>query len=196
MKGFIKGKPGLPHFNYPAMVCEKFLGYVFEVPPEVLKIRDGIAAASTVSPSSVCYSCHKVLTPLAYQPLAGRTMGSTRRRSAASPSMTAIIRWSRPIRSRAMAWRRSDAGPEQRAVYPHSDPDPLRLYFRARDALDQDARLYKRLWETERQHNYQIKGLIRAILTSPIPGSGHPSCPAPPQNPRRKTSKTHTASRK
>src|SRR5262249_51454648 len=67
MKGFIKGKPGLPHFNYAAQVCEKFLGYVFEVPAEIVKMRDGIPAPSTTSPSSVCYSCHKILTPLAYQ---------------------------------------------------------------------------------------------------------------------------------
>ena len=35
MKGFIDGKPGLPHFNYAAVVCEKFLGYVFEVPANI-----------------------------------------------------------------------------------------------------------------------------------------------------------------
>ncbi len=68
MKGFIEGKPGLPHFNYPAQVTEKFLGYVFEVPAEIIEARAGITtAAATTDPQSVCYSCHKVLTPLAYQ---------------------------------------------------------------------------------------------------------------------------------
>jgi hypothetical protein len=69
MRGFIKGKPGLPHFNYPAQVLEKFMGYVFEVPDSVLQTRDGITAAATTDPTSVCYTCHKVLTPLAYQRL-------------------------------------------------------------------------------------------------------------------------------
>src|SRR5205807_428829 len=51
-KGFIKGKPGLPHFNYAAQVAEKFLGYVFEVPPEIVAARDGITATATTDPKS------------------------------------------------------------------------------------------------------------------------------------------------
>ena len=46
-RGFIRGKPGLPHFNYAAQVAEKFLGYVFEVPAEVVAARDGITATAT-----------------------------------------------------------------------------------------------------------------------------------------------------
>ena len=75
MPGFIKGKPGLPHFNYAAMVAEKFLGYVFEVPPEIVEQRGAITAASTTNPNTVCYSCHKILTPLAYQRLGEEVEG-------------------------------------------------------------------------------------------------------------------------
>ena len=66
-RGFMEGKPGLPHFNYAAQVAELFLGYVFEVPPEVVAQREGITAVATTDPNSLCYSCHKVLTPLAFQ---------------------------------------------------------------------------------------------------------------------------------
>ena len=77
-KGFIEGKPGLPHFNYAAQVAEKFLGYVFEVPPDVEKQRETMTALSTVNPTTTCYSCHKLLTPLAHQRLAWTDGGTFR----------------------------------------------------------------------------------------------------------------------
>jgi hypothetical protein len=67
MKGYIAGKPGLPHYNYPARVLGDFMGYIFVVPPEVVAMRLGSTASSTVDPNGVCYSCHQLLTPLAYQ---------------------------------------------------------------------------------------------------------------------------------
>ena len=66
-KGFIQGKPGLPHYNYAAQVSMLFLGYVYEVPDEIVDQREGVTALGTTDPDSVCYSCHKVLTPLAFQ---------------------------------------------------------------------------------------------------------------------------------
>src|SRR5262249_8486592 len=68
MPGFIKSKPGLPHFNYPARVMSDYMGTIFEVTPEV--VADGLKpAASTTEPGSTCIVCHGVLTPLAYQRL-------------------------------------------------------------------------------------------------------------------------------
>jgi hypothetical protein len=67
MKGYIVGKPGLPHYNYAARVLTGFLGFVFEVPQEALDARATATAASTVDPTSICFSCHRVLTPLAHQ---------------------------------------------------------------------------------------------------------------------------------
>jgi hypothetical protein len=67
MAGYIKGKPGLPHFNYAARVWTGFMGQVFNVPQAALDARATATAASTVDPTSICYSCHRMLTPLAYQ---------------------------------------------------------------------------------------------------------------------------------
>jgi hypothetical protein len=69
MAGYIKNKPGLPHYNYPARVLSGFLGYVFEVPPEVFDQRATATAASTVDPEAICFNCHQLLTPLAHQRL-------------------------------------------------------------------------------------------------------------------------------
>ncbi len=78
MPGYIRGKPGLPHYNYAARVLTGFLGEVFEVPPEVFDERATATAASTVDPASVCYGCHRLLTPLAHQRLRWADDGSYR----------------------------------------------------------------------------------------------------------------------
>ncbi len=65
MKGYMEGKPGLPKFTYPAQVLTFALGVQFEVSDAVEDARDKVV--STTDPNSMCYSCHKLLTPLAYQ---------------------------------------------------------------------------------------------------------------------------------
>lgn len=69
MKGYIIGKPGLPHYNYAARVLTGFMGVVFDVPQEALDARATATATSTVDPQSLCFSCHRMLTPLAHQRL-------------------------------------------------------------------------------------------------------------------------------
>ena len=65
MKGYLVGKPGLPKFTYPAQVLTFAMGVQFEVSDAVLNARKKVV--STTDPDSMCYSCHKLLTPLAYQ---------------------------------------------------------------------------------------------------------------------------------
>jgi hypothetical protein len=67
MPGFIKSKPGLPHFNYAARVMTDFMGQLFELTPDIIAAR--ATAKSTVDPGSVCIGCHAILTPLATQRL-------------------------------------------------------------------------------------------------------------------------------
>lgn len=69
MPGYIKTKPGLPHYNYAARVMTDFMGQVFEVPESIIAMRVPGAVASTVEPGSVCIGCHGVLTPLETQRL-------------------------------------------------------------------------------------------------------------------------------
>ncbi|HLK58451.1 MAG TPA: hypothetical protein VKU00_17920 [Chthonomonadaceae bacterium] len=198
MKGFIKGKPGLPHFNYPAMVCEKFLGYVFEVPPEVLKIRDGIAAASTVSPSSICYSCHKVLTPLAYQRTRWTDDGVYQAKENGKPidDTDRQVVASYPFKGNGMEAFATQAQNKERFIRTQIQTHFV-FYFGREMRYDQDERgLYKRLWNTEKANNYQLKGLIRAILLSPeyLNGGVQPA-PTSPIKPAPKSSNRHLAHR-
>lgn len=65
MKGYLVGKPGLPKYTYPAQVLTFALGMQFEVSDAVEQARDEVV--STTDSASMCYSCHKLLTPLAFQ---------------------------------------------------------------------------------------------------------------------------------
>ena len=65
MKGYLVGKPGLPKYTFPAQVLTFALGMQFEVSDAVEQAREKVV--STTDPASMCYSCHKLLTPLAFQ---------------------------------------------------------------------------------------------------------------------------------
>lgn len=67
MPGFIKTKPGLPHYNYAARVMTDYMGQLFEVTPEIIAARIPGQVSTTVTPGSTCIQCHGVLTPLEYQ---------------------------------------------------------------------------------------------------------------------------------
>jgi hypothetical protein len=177
MKGFIKGKPGLPHFNYAAQVCEKFLGYVFEVPPEVVAMRDGITAVATASPSSLCYSCHKVLTPLAFQRTRWTDDGDYREKDEAGKRIDDTDQKlvpSYPFRGQGMEAFALQAQNKERFIRTIIQTHFV-FYFGREMRYDQDERgLYKRLWDTVHADGLAIKGLIRALLTSPEYLDGRP----------------------
>jgi hypothetical protein len=78
MPGFIKTKPGLPHYNYAARVMTDYMGQLFEVTPAIIASRAMGTASSTVEPGSTCFACHSVLTPLETQRLAWADDGSYR----------------------------------------------------------------------------------------------------------------------
>ncbi len=69
MPGFIKTKPGLPHYNYAARVMTDYMGQLFEITPAILAGRISATATSTVQPGSLCVTCHGILTPLEFQRL-------------------------------------------------------------------------------------------------------------------------------
>ncbi|HVH42656.1 MAG TPA: hypothetical protein VM925_09940 [Labilithrix sp.] len=78
MPGFIKTKPGLPHYNYSARVMTDYMGQLFEVTPEIIAGRLSGQVSSTVEPGSSCIVCHGVLTPLEHQRLAWADNGTFR----------------------------------------------------------------------------------------------------------------------
>jgi hypothetical protein len=169
MPGFIKGKPGLPHFNYAAHVAEKFLGYVFEVPPEIVAMRDGITAISTTSPGGVCYSCHKVLTPLAYQRMRWDDQGRYLEKDPEGREIDDTDRGlvvSYPYRGRGMEGFAERAQHTERFIRAMINVHFI-WYFGREMRYEADERaLYKRLWDRLHDEGFKLKGLVRALLLS------------------------------
>jgi hypothetical protein len=188
MKGFIQGKPGLPHFNYAAQVCQKFLGYVFEVPPEIVKIRNGITAASTTSPSSVCYSCHKILTPLAYQRTRWTDKGEYKPKDEQGKLIDDSDQQlvpSYPFRGNGMEAFATQAQNKERFIRTILQTHFL-FYFGREMRYDKEERgLYKRLWDIEHANHFNLKGLVRALVTSPEYLNGGTAPASPPGRPKR-----------
>ncbi|MCS6858878.1 MAG: hypothetical protein NZT92_01000 [Abditibacteriales bacterium] len=170
MKGFIKGKPGLPHFNYAAMVCEKFLGYVFEVPPSIVEMREGITAVATTSPTSTCYSCHKILTPLAYQRLRWTDDGEYREKDEDGKPIDDSDRNlvpSYPFKGSGMEAFATQAVHKERFIRTMIQTHFV-FYFGREMRYNEDERgLYKRLWDSVHRNNFSIRKLIKAIVLSP-----------------------------
>ena len=191
MPGFIKGKPGLPHFNYAAQVAEKFLGYVFEVPPEIVAMREGITAISTTSPTSVCYSCHKVLTPLAFQRSRwddqGRFLEKDKDGKEIDDSDRQLVA-SYPFRGRGMEAFAERAKDTERFIRTIIDTHFI-WYFGREMRFEADERtLYKRLWDRVHAEGFKLKGLIRAIISSPEYGGQVADAPPPAGEPARSAS--------
>jgi hypothetical protein len=189
MKGFIEGKQGLPHFNYPAQVCEKFLGYVFEVPDSIVKMREGITASATTDPNSVCYSCHRVLTPLAYQRTFWDDAGNYRTHDAtglAIDDSDQNLVASYPFKGAGMEAFATQAQNKERFIRTILQTHFV-WYFGRELRYDTDERiLYKRLWDVAEKNNFAIRPLIRAIVLSPeyLNGTVQSAAPAPSRDVR------------
>jgi hypothetical protein len=182
MKGFIQGKPGLPHFNYAAMVTEKFLGYVYEVPPSIVAMREGITAVATTSPTSACYSCHKILTPLAYQRLAWNDDGSRREKTEAGQPVDDTDRGlvaNYPYRGKGMEAFALQAVNKERFLRTIFQTHFVMLFGREMRYQAEERALYRRLWDNAHRDNFRLLGLLKTLVTSPEYLNGGAAAPAP-----------------
>lgn len=167
MKGFMKGKPGLPHFNYAAVVSEKFLGYVFEVPPEIVAARQTATAAATTQPGSACYSCHKILTPLAYQRLRWTDDGKYRDKDEKGnpiddTDQNAVSSY--PFKGRGLEAFATQAVKKERFTRAMINTHFLFIHGREMRYSQDERALYARLYDTCQQNGQSIKALLKALV--------------------------------
>ena len=168
--GFIEGKPGLPHFNYAAQVAEKFLGYVFVVPPEIEQQREMMTALSTTSPTTTCYRCHKLLTPLAHQRLAWSDDGEFRTEDEDGKPIDDSDRCfvaSYPFAGKGMEAFATKAIKTEPFIRTMIDSHFIFYFGRQMRYRGDERFLYKELWDAAHQDGFTIRGLIKAILMSP-----------------------------
>jgi hypothetical protein len=168
-RGFIEGKPGLPHYNYAAQVSMLFLGYVYEVPPEIVEQREGATALGTTDPNSSCYSCHKVLTPLALQRGFWSDDGAFRTKDENGSPIDASDQGlvaEYPFKGVGMESFAVQAVRKERFIRTMINTH-FSFYFGRQMRQRADERvLYKRLWDQVHQDQFKIRGLNRAVVTT------------------------------
>ncbi|MCC6509878.1 MAG: hypothetical protein IT423_12270, partial [Pirellulaceae bacterium] len=175
-RGFIQGKPGLPHYNYAAQVSMLFLGYVYEVPPEIVELREGVTALGTTDPNSVCYSCHKILTPLAFQRSNWTDDGDFRLKDEYELPIDASDRGASvdyPFTGSGLEAFATQAARKERFIRTIINTHVNFYFGRPLRHREDERELYRRLWEHVHETNFQIPALIRAIVTSPEYLEGH-----------------------
>jgi hypothetical protein len=170
MKGYIEHKPGLPHYNYSARVLSDYLGYVFEVPPEVIAMRIGATASSTVDPKSICFQCHQLLTPLAYQRSRWTDDGTYQTTDAdgkpIDDSDHGLVP-GYPYKGEGMAAFSTQAVKKERFVRQTLQAQ-FNLLFGRPMRFDQDERvLYKQLWDTLAATDGDLRASLKVMVASP-----------------------------
>lgn len=169
-KGFIEGKPGLPHYNYAAQVSMMFLGYVFEVPSDIIDQRDGITPAGTTDRSSACYSCHKTLTPLAMQRQFWADDGSFRTKDPDGLEIDASDQGlvdEYPFPGVGMEAFATQAVRKERFIRTMINTH-FHFYMGRNLRFRTDERgLYKELWDHVHEDGFTIRGMIRKLMSQP-----------------------------
>lgn len=171
MKGFIETKPGLPHYNYAARVMTDFMDFVFEVPAEVFEQRATSTPSSTVDPTGICFSCHQVLTPLAYQRLrwtdAGEYVETDADGEPIDDSDRGVVSGYR-YKGRGMeAFSLQAVNKESfvrrmlNAQYEFAVGRPMRWRQDERD-------VYRQLWDVSERTGGELKAILRTIALSAV----------------------------
>jgi hypothetical protein len=170
MKGFLSTKPGLPHYNYSARVMGDFLGQTFEVPPAIVDMRVGATAASTVDPTTVCFSCHRTLTPLAFQRTKWADDGSYRE---VDENGVAIDDSDRGLvadyafKGVGMAGFAAHAVKKEAFIRRMLNAQYGLLVGRDMRVSEDERVVYRRLWDLTASSNGDLKAIIKDIILSP-----------------------------
>jgi len=170
MAGFIDDKPGLPHYTYAARVLGDYMGVTFEVPASVIPLRVNATAASTVQPGTLCFQCHQILTPLAYQ--RGRwaddgTYQTTDAQGQAIDDSDQGLVATYPFKGEGLAAFASQAVKKEAFIRRMFDAQYLLTVGRNMRAYDDERVIYKQLWDLNVASNGDLKQIIKAIVMSP-----------------------------
>ena len=169
-QGFIEGKPGLPHYNYAAQVSMMFLGYVFEVPSDIIDQRDGITPAGTTDRSSACYSCHKTLTPLAMQRQYWTDDGRFRTTDEDGLEIDASDQGlvdEYPFPGVGMEAFATQAVRKERFIRTMINTHFNFYMGRSIRFRTDERQLYKELWDHVHEDGFTVRGMIRKLMSQP-----------------------------
>lgn len=177
MKGYLNNKPGLPHYNYPARVLSGFMGSIFEVPPEVFDQRGTATAASTVDPTSICFNCHQLLTPLAHQRLKWADDGTFHATDAQGALIDDTDRGlvpTYPYKGAGLEAFSTHAVKKEPFIRRMINTEFKLLMGRELRSRDDERALYKQLWDTTQTNGGDLRKTLKAIAVSDTFKRTHP----------------------
>lgn len=169
MKGYVSNKPGLPHYNYPARVLSGFMGSIFEIPPEVFAMRAAATAASTVDPTSICFNCHQLLTPLAHQRLKWDDNGDYRTVDATGAAIDDSDRGlvpTYPYKGVGMEAFTTRAVKKEAFIRRMLNTEFVLLMGREMRSRDDERVIYKQLWDTAFANGGDLRQVIKTVALS------------------------------
>jgi hypothetical protein len=170
MKGFLRNKPGLPHYNYPARVFGDFLGQTFQLTAAIVDLRADATVESTVTPGSTCAGCHQYLTPLAYQRLRWGDDGVYRERDSAGSiiddSDRGVVEGYR-FKGKGIAAFAEQAIRKEGFLRASFQTMVAMLYGRPMRYKEDERALYRQLWSASFEHKGDLRELIKVIINSP-----------------------------
>jgi hypothetical protein len=158
-----------------------FLGYVFEVPSEIVDQREGITPAGTTDPTSVCYSCHKTLTPLAFQRQQWTDDGQFRLTDNAGLPIDASDQGlvdDYPFPGNGMEAFATQAVRKERFVRTMINTHFSFYFGRGMRFRTDERQLYQTLWDHVHADGFKIRSLIRKLMLQPEYLDGQHSPPA------------------
>jgi hypothetical protein len=166
MAGYLQGKQGLPHFNFAARTFTGFMGRVFEIPPEVFAMRANATAASTVDPTSICFNCHQVLTPMTMQRTAWDDQGNYLTVDSLGQPIDDTDRGlvaAYPFKGKGMEAFGTQAVKKEAFILAILQSQ-FRIMLGRNMRFDQDERvLFKTLWDLTKSTNGDLKQILKAI---------------------------------
>ncbi len=168
MPGFIKTKPGLPHYNYSARVMSDYMGQLFEVTPEIVGAR--LPAASTVEVGTLCISCHGVLTPLEHQRLSWADDGTYRtadEKGQAIDDSDGELVADYPYKGKGMEAFASKAVKKERFFRQTFQSQFLFFMGRPMRYREDERTVYLALWNSAFKNNGNFKELLKIVAATP-----------------------------
>ncbi len=133
-------------------------------------MREGVTALGTTDPNSVCYSCHKILTPLAFQRANWTDDGEYRIKDEYEMAIDASDRGASidyPFAGVGLEAFATQAVKKERFIRTMINTHVSFYFGRPLRHREDERTLYLRLWERAHASDFKILELIRAIVTSP-----------------------------
>jgi len=165
MKSYLKSKPGLPKFVYPAQVLTFSMGVAFELSDAIANARKNIV--STTDPASICYSCHKLLTPLALQRQRWDDKGNFRKADSKGKLIDDTdqnVIPDYPFKGRGLEAFATQLVHKERFVRTFIDNHHDMVFHRRLRILEDERTLYKELYDFTTANDLKIKPLLKRMV--------------------------------